>query len=355
MLDYAGRFLYTTPKMKGNLLIDSRLNIGNDTPYHYMIRHKLPKVIAFVGPTAAGKTDWALRLAKKVDGEIISADSRQVYKKMDIGTAKTRGDWEWRANWQGLRRSYFVDGIPHHLIDILDPGKRFTAAEFRDRAIKYIKLAYKNERQPILAGGTGLYISAVVDNFRIPRIAPNKKLRISLEEKNVEQLMNLLRTLDPKAAESIDVKNKRRIVRALEVCILTGEPFSEQKAKGEQMFEVLQIGVDVERDVLYERISQRVDMMVERGLVQEIEGLLKQKYSWNLPSMSGIGYRQFKRYFEEEITLQEATNLLKRDTRRYARRQLTWFRRDKRIEWFRHYEDAEKRALQFLQKEESAE
>lgn len=314
-----------------------------------MTRHKLPKVVAFVGPTAAGKTDWALRLAKKVNGSVISADSRQVYKKMDIGTAKTRGEWEWQANWKGLRRSYFVNGVPHHLIDFLDPGKRFTVAQFRDLAIKYVKLAYKNARVPIIAGGTGLYISSVIDNFRIPRIAPNKKLRDSLEEKTVEQLMVLLHTLDPVAADTIDKKNKRRIVRALEVCILTGEPFSQQKKKGDPMFDVLQIGVDADREVLYERISQRVDKMIERGLVQEIEGLLKQRYSWDLPSMSGIGYRQFRQYFEGNVALEEATRLLKRDTRRYARRQLTWFLRDKRIEWFANYEDAEKRVMEFLE------
>lgn len=308
----------------------------------------LPKVIAIVGPTAAGKTSWALQLAKKINGAIISADSRQVYKKMDIGTAKTRGEWQWRANWRGLRRSYFVEDIPHHLVDFLDPGKRFTVAEFRDRAIKYVKLSYKNNRIPIVAGGTGLYISSLIDNFRIPRIPPNKKLRDSLEEKTNEELMGLLGNLDPVTAGTIDQKNTRRIVRALEVCILTGEPFSAQREKGEPMFNVLQIGVEVPRDVLHERIHTRVDKMIERGLVQEIEGLLKQRYSWDLPSMSGIGYKQFKKYFEDNATLEEAAQSLKRDTRRYARRQLTWFRKDNRIQWFTGYEDAEKAALDFL-------
>ncbi len=310
----------------------------------------LPKVVVITGPTASGKTGWSLQLAKKFSGEIISADSRQVYKKMDIGTAKTRGEWEWRANWKGLRHSYFVDDIMHHLIDFLDPGKRFTVAEFRDRAIKYIKLSYQNDHVPFVVGGTGLYISSLVENLHIPRIPPNKKLRRSLEEKSNPELMQLLESMDPVAAKKIDAHNKRRIVRALEVCILTGEPFSKQKKKGEKMFDFLQIGVDVPREVLHERINTRVDKMVERGLVQEIELLLKQRYSWDLPSMSGIGYRQFREYFDGERTLEQAVALLKRDTRRYARRQITWFKRDKSIVWCKTYEEAEELVRKFLEK-----
>ena len=287
-------------------------------------------------------------MAKKINAEIICADSRQVYKKMDIGTAKIRGEWEWRANWRGLRHSYFVDDIHHHLIDFVDPGKRFTVAEFRDRAIKYIKLAYKNDRIPMVVGGTGLYISALINNFHIPRIPPNTKLRNSLEDKTNEQLMQLLSTLDPVTAATIDAHNTRRIIRALEVCILTGEPFSGQRDQGESMFNFLQVGVQVDRNVLYDRIEMRVDKMIERGLVQEIEGLLKQKYSWELPSMSGIGYKQFKHYFEGTKTLEEATAALKRDTRQYARRQLTWFRKDSNMEWLDTYDDLERRALDFL-------
>lgn len=306
---------------------------------------KLPKLIVILGPTASGKTSWSLRLAKKYNGEIISADSRQIYKKMDIGTAKPVG--EWRRD--GLRKTFYVEDIPHHLVDFLDPGKRFTVAEFRDNALKFAKLAYKAGRVPFLVGGTGLYVSSVVDNFSIPRVKENKKLRKSLESKSNEELVKLLGHMDKDAAMAIDTKNTRRIIRALEVCILTGEPFSKQRLKGEPLFDVLQIAPQVERSVLHQRISDRIDEMVKDGLLDEVKGLLRQKYHWKLSSMQGIGYRQFRSYLESDIDLTEAIEHLKRDTRRFARRQLTWFRRDKRIRWCERYDVADRLVEEFLQ------
>ncbi|KKW42896.1 MAG: tRNA dimethylallyltransferase [Candidatus Magasanikbacteria bacterium GW2011_GWA2_56_11] len=305
---------------------------------------RLPKLIVILGPTTAGKTALALELAGKINGEIISADSRQIYKKMDIGTAKVKG--EWRRN--GLRRTYFVEDVPHHLVDFLDPGKTFTVAEFRDKAIKYTKLAYKEQRVPMIVGGTGLYISSVIDNFVIPRVSPNNKLRQSLSEKDAADLMELLGKLDPAAAKKIDPHNKRRIIRALEVCILTGEQFSGQAKRGDQLFDVLQVGISLPRDVLYERIGRRVDEMMETGLLKEVEALLKQKYGWHLPSMNGIGYRQFRGYFEAGKPIEQCVAELKRDTRQYARRQLTWFRRDKRIQWCESSAEADELIAKFL-------
>lgn len=306
---------------------------------------QLQKLVVILGPTASGKTTWGLRAAKAFDGEIISADSRQIYKMMDIGTAKAAGEWK-RV---GLRKSYVVDGVIHHLIDFLNPGKTFTVAEFRDKAIKYAKLAHKNKRIPFLVGGTGLYISAVVDNFTIPRIPPHKKMRRSLEEKTNEQLMRLLEMLDPDAALAIDANNKRRIIRALEVTILSGEPFSKQKKKGEQLFDILEIGIDVPRDKLYARIDARVDAMMEEGLLDEIHMLLRKKYHWDLPSMKGIGYQEFRPYIAGTASLEEAVNSLKKNTHKFARRQLTWFRRDKRIKWCANYDEAEVLIKQFLE------
>lgn len=305
---------------------------------------RLPKLIVMLGPTTCGKTDWSLRLAKKINSDIISADSRQIYKGMNIGTAKALG--EWRRN--GLFKTYYVEDVPHHLVDFLSPGKSFTMAEFRDLAVKHAKVSNRQNKIPFIVGGTGLYIHSVVDNLQIPRVPPNKKLRQGFEEKTNEELMSLLTTMDPKTAESVDVNNKRRIIRALEVCIMSGTPFSEQQKKGEPLFEILQIGIEMTRDVLHQRISDRVDNMISAGLVDEIKDLIRQKYSWDLPSMSGIGYREFKGYFQGEYDLEETIRLLKRDTRRYARRQLTWFRRDPRIKWCKEYLEAEKLVEDFL-------
>jgi len=306
----------------------------------------LPKLIVILGPTASGKTDWGLKLAKKFNGEIISADSRQVYKKMNIGTAKIPG--EWRRN--GLRKTYYVEDIPHHLIDFLDPGKSFAVSDFRDHAIKYIKMTHKEGRIPLIVGGTGLFIHSVVDNLEIPRVPPNKQLRKSLEDKSNEELMKLLKTLDPKSAGTVDPKNTRRIIRALEVCILSGVPFSEQQIKGDPIFDVLQIGIKVSREILYERIDKRIEEMIKLGLLEEVKNLLKQKYDWSLPSMSGIGYRQFRGYLAGEFDLEKVIELFKRDTRRYAKRQITWFKRDPRIKWCHEYKEAEKLVNDFLNK-----
>lgn len=296
---------------------------------------KLPKVVVLLGPTASGKTTWALQLAKKHSGEVVSADSRQIYKKMNIGTAKPPGE----NKRNGLRRSYVVEEVPHHLVDFLDPGRTFSVAEFRDQAVKIIKMTHKNGHLPLVVGGTGLYISSLVDNLVIPRVPPNKKFRRSLSEKTNKELLRLLEQMDPETARTIDARNKRRLIRALEVCTFTGEPYSAQREVGEPLFDFLQIGIDTPREVLYERINTRVDEMMKLGLLKEVEGLAK-NYIWELSSMNGIGYRQFRDYFDGSMTLDQAIERLKRDTRRYARRQLSWFRRDKRIRWVSSYEEA---------------
>ncbi len=304
----------------------------------------LPKIVVIVGPTASGKTSWSLQLAQKFRGEIISADSRQIYQKMTIGTAKVHGEWK----WNGLRRTYMVGDVPHHLIDFLDPGKLFTVADFRDKAGKYIKLAASNGNVPIIVGGTGLYVDALVENFVIPKVTPNKKLRESLEDKTIDELVTLLGQMDPQTAGKIDIHNKRRLIRALEVCIFTGEPFSQQRLKGEPLFTPLIIGVDVPRDILYNRIDARVDEMIHEGLEKEIAALLRQKYSWDLPSMNGIGYKEFRLYMEGKETLDQAIDHLKRDTRRLAKKQLTWFRRDPQIQWVDSYHKAEALVREFI-------
>lgn len=292
------------------------------------------KLIVILGPTASGKTDLAVFLAKKFSGEVVSADSRQIYKEMDIGTAKvTKKE---------------MAGVPHYLIDIIPPNKTFTLAQYKTKAIKIIKNIQRRGKTPFLVGGTGLYIKAVVENLQIPKVAPNPALREKLEKKTNEELLKDLAKLDPQAAETIDRKNKRRLVRALEVCILSGKPFSALKTKGKPMFEILQLGISVPRQTLYRRINQRVERQIKNGLIDEVKNLSR-KYGWNLPSMSGIGYKEFKPYFEEKIALREAKKNLKQNTRQYARRQMTWFRKDKSIRWIKNAKEANRLIKKFLQ------
>lgn len=306
----------------------------------------LPKLVVILGPTASGKTNLSIALAQKFNGEIISADSRQIYKKMDIGTAKVPGHW--RHHPQTKERVFVYEKIPHYLIDFVDPGEEFTLAQFKKMATDQIYGIAKRGKLPLLVGGTGLYIHAVVDNLLIPTVPPNKKLRQSLEKKSNEKLLAILTKFDPLTAKTVDPNNKRRLIRALEVCIWTGRPFSEQQKKGEPLFNTLQIGFQKPRLELHQQINHRVDEMMKDGLLKEVRALVKQKYGWHLPSMSGIGYRQLGYFLRGEMSLDKALDILKRDSRRYARRQTTWFRRDKRIKWIKNREAAEELIKQFL-------
>ena len=284
-------------------------------------------------------------MAKKFNGEIVSADSRQVYKKMDIGTAKPSGKWE------KTKEIYIVDGIPHHLMDIVDPGKDFSLAGYKAMARRAIKGILSRNKLPIVVGGTGLYIQALVDNLDIPKTPPDKRLREELEKKKLSELVAMLEKIDPDTAVKIDLKNPRRVLRALEVVMLSGKSFFKQQTKSKPIYQVLQIGIDLPRAELYDRINARVDRQIEEGLVEETRKLAS-KYRWSLPSMSGIGYRQIGCYLRGEATLNEAIDILKRDTRRYAKRQMIWFKRDKKIAWIKNTNlaSAEKQVKEFLWK-----
>jgi len=284
-----------------------------------------------------------LLLAKKFNGEIVSADSRQVYKQMDIGTAKPIGEWEEK------KEVYIVDGVSHHLMDIVDPKKDFSLANYKELATKAIKDILSRNKLPIMVGGTGLYIQSLVDNLDIPKVEPNKRLRAQLEKKKLSELVAMLEKIDPETANKIDLKNPRRVLRALEVVMQSGESFSKQQTKSKPVYQVLQIGIDLPREELYSRINLRVDLQIGEGLVEETKKLAK-KYKWSAPSMSSIGYRQIGLYLREEATLKEAIDILKRDTRRYAKRQMTWFKRDKKIVWIKNTNlvSAEKLVKEFL-------
>lgn len=294
------------------------------------MNQELSKIIIILGPTGSGKTELGIAVAKKLNGEIISADSRQIYRQMDIGTAKPKGEWK--------NGAYIVNGVLHYLMDIINPDKNFTVADFKEQATLQIQDILKRKKLPIIVGGTGLYIWAVVDNLDIPKVAPSMDLRKELEKKTQPELIEMLKQVDPESAGKIDLKNPRRVLRALEVVMVSGESFFKQRKKQAPLYNAQEFGIKISREELYKRINARVDQQIKDGLVEEVKNLAK-KYSWDLPSMSGIGYKQIGYYLRGEMTLEQAIELLKRDTRRYAKRQLTWFKKDQRIKWISGLEE----------------
>ncbi len=330
----------------------------------------LPKLIAIVGPTASGKTDCAIEVAKAIGGEIISADSRTIYKQMDIGTAKPKGDRRTasevrREDIEGMgihgtlpsvsitdlfeEKPLMIEDVPHWGIDIITPDQSYSAADFKEYAEKKIEQILERGNVPILAGGTGLYIQAVVDNLQFNAPAPNEALRKELDALTHEELLARLRLVDASAEGIVDVENRRRLMRAIEVVELSGKPFAEQQVKGEQKYEALMLGMSIEREQLYERIDERVDIMVAQGLVDEVRAL-KNEYSSEAPGMNAIGYRQICQFLDGYIKLKDAIDLVKRDSRHYAKRQLTWFKRIESIQWISTRSEAVAEAKNFLNK-----
>ena len=286
--------------------------------------HQRP-LIAIVGPTAVGKTALAVRLAEAIGGEIVSADSRQVYQGMDIGTAKASPEEQARAR--------------HHLIDTVAPDETLGLAQFQALAYAAIDDILDRQHIPFLVGGTGQYVMAVIEGWVVPRVPPNEQLRRQLyrqaEQEGAQALHARLQALDPEAAARIDARNVRRVVRALEVCLLTGEPISRQQKRQPPPYRTLIVGLTLERPTLYQRIDERVERMMTTGLEQEVRGLVAAGYGFNLPAMSGVGYGQFEPYLAGEIDRQEVVARIKRATRRFVRQQANWFRQDDpRIHWF---------------------
>ena len=275
-------------------------------------------LVVIVGPTAVGKTALSLHLAGPLNGEVISADSRLFYRGMDIGTAKPTP--EERAR------------VPHHLIDIAEPDETVGLAEFQEWAYSAIEDIHARGKLPLLVGGAGQYVRAVVEGWRVPRVPPDPALRAELEaqaeREGATALHVRLALLDPAAAQRIDPRNVRRVIRALEVCLITGQPISEQQRKQLPPYSILQIGLTMERATLYARADQRVEAMMAAGLEDEVRRLVRAGYGWNLPAMSGLGYGQFRAYFEGRATLEEAVAEIKRATRRFIRHQYNWFRPD---------------------------
>jgi tRNA dimethylallyltransferase len=281
-------------------------------------------LIVLVGPTASGKTALAIDIAEHLSGEIVGADSRQIYREMEIATAKP-------TNIERTR-------IPHHLLDVVAPDESFTLANYQAAAMAAIRDISARGKYPLLVGGTGLYIRSVVDGLSIPAVEPRPELRQEWESfaalSGVEALHALLAARDPEAAARIPAANIRRVIRALEVCEVTGRPFSEQQVTNAPSFApLIIIGLNTDRAVLYQWADKRVDRMLDEGLLAEVESLVAKGYSWNLPSMSGLGYRQIGAYLRDEMTLSDAVQRLKFDTHGFIRKQLIWFRPDSRIYW----------------------
>ncbi|MBI5642393.1 MAG: tRNA (adenosine(37)-N6)-dimethylallyltransferase MiaA [Deltaproteobacteria bacterium] len=284
------------------------------------------KIIVIAGPTATGKSSLAIELAEIFNGEIINADSMQVYKYMDIGTAKPSA--------KDLSR------VPHHLIGIAEPDEEYTAARFRSDAVKKIEEISGRGRTPFIAGGTGLYIRALTEGlFKGPKGCGELRegLRKEALEKGGPYLHGMLKSVDPVTASSIHPNNTVRVIRALEVFKLTGKPISEfhrEHGFSEEPFDSLKIGLAIDRERLYGRIEERVEMMINSGLIGEVQVLGDRGYAWGLKPMCALGYKEISMYLRVECGIEEAKALLKRNTRHYAKRQLTWFRRDPEIRWF---------------------
>lgn len=311
------------------------------------------KLIVILGPTGSGKTEWSIRLAKKCQAEIVLADSRQGYKEMIIGTAKPICQY----------------GIPHHLIDVVYPNQEFNVAIYKKLAIKAIKDIQKRGKIPFLVGGTGLYIQAIVDNIDFPKVKPVEKLRKILGQKTEKQLFEIYKKLDPEGAKFIEKQNKRRLIRAIEVCKSTNKPFFQQRKKGKPIFNVLQIGIKIPKQELGKRIEKRVEKMFKLGLEQEARSLFK-RYGFGISSMQTIGYQEWIPYLNKDrlirvcprqssqnqasaqiITKAEREKIKQEiilHTMQFAKRQMTWFKRDARIHWLKDLNQAKKLIMDFL-------
>jgi tRNA dimethylallyltransferase len=280
----------------------------------------LPKLVVLLGPTASGKSGSGIALAQRFSGEIISADSRQVYRGLDIGTAKVT------PAEQAL--------VHHHVLDVADLREIYTVAQFQQDAIKAINDILKRGHQPFLVGGSPHYIQAVVDNLDIPHIEPQPELRAQLEKRPLPELLAQLEKLDPRSAAAIDRDNPRRVIRALEVCLISGKPFSQQRKKAEPLYQFLVLGIEWPREELYHRIDTRVDERMQQGMVQEVQRLLDEGISHERLEALGLEYRYITRLLRGEFkNEEEMVQRLKYAIHDFTRRQLTWFRKDKRILW----------------------
>jgi tRNA dimethylallyltransferase len=285
-----------------------------------------PPLVLIVGPTAVGKTEIAIQLAERLNGEIVSADSRLFYRGMNIGTAKPTTEEQAR--------------MPHHLIDIANPDEILSLAVFQQKARETIADIHTRNKLPFLVGGTGQYVRAVTEGWTPPEVEPDERLRNELErekeERGVYRLYEKLKNLDPEAAEKIDPRNYRRTIRALEVIMTTGKRFSEQRGQGDSPYHLIMVGLTRPREELYRRVDERIEAMFVNGFIDEVKRLLDEGYSASLPTMSAIGYRECVSVIQGKLTEEQAKVQIRRATRVYVRRQANWFKEsDPNIHWFK--------------------
>lgn len=294
-------------------------------------------ILVILGPTASGKSSLAVKIAKKFNGEVISADSRQVYKGMNLGTGKiTKKEME---------------GIPHHLLDVASPKRKFTVVQYRKLALKALEKIFKKGKLPIICGGTGFYIQALIDGITIPPVPPDWKLRRKLEKKSVEELYELLKKLDKKRAETIEKKNKRRLIRAIEIAQKLGKvpPLKKEPLP----YPVLMLGIKKEKKELKKLIRKRLLKRIRQGMIAEVKKLKKSGISWKRLEEFGLEYRWVARYLQNKISKEEMIEKLQKEIENYAKRQMVWFKKDKRIIWIKNQREAEKLVRNFLKKKES--
>lgn len=298
-------------------------------------RHKKtatkPKVLAIVGPNACGKSDLAVELAHKFNGEVISADSRQVYRGLDLASGKVPGRWKIR----GFNRFYEYQGIPHHLVDIVSPRKSFTVQQFKKKAQRAIGDIVKRGKLPIIAGGTGFYVDALLYDFQIPEAPPNRQLRKELETLSTEQLMHRLRALDPNRAKNIDPHNRRRVIRSIEIVVSLHSPvpqvnlFEHKKSP----YKILKIGLNLSDDELKRRIKGRLERRLKDGMIEEVKRTHLLGVSWKRLQIMGLEFNHIIQYIKGEISKEEMVSLIETKDSQFARKQMAWFRRDKNTIW----------------------
>ena len=295
-------------------------------------RKNKPKIIVVLGPTASGKSDLAVSLAKKFNGEIVSADSRQVYKKMDIGSGKIT--------------EKEMQGIQHHLIDVASPKRRFTVARYRKLGTAAIEKILKQKKIPIVCGGTAFYLRVLIDGITVPEVSPDWQLRESLEKKSNKELFQELKLCDKRRAKEIDQKNRRRLIRAIEIIRKTKKPIP--KTKKSSPFNSLFLGTKVDQESLNKKIDKRLMKRLEGGMINEVQELKKSGISWKRLESFGLEYKWVSKYLQKEINYQEMIDNLSTDIKKFSKRQLTWWKHDKRIKWIKNYREAERAVKVFL-------